>query len=99
MGDHHAGDCPSDDVYLAKQIEQAVGADERTTELGITVEVAGQRVMLHGTVASERRKESVEAVVAEHAPGREIINNVEVVDPEKTWQDAGSAPLREETPR
>jgi osmotically-inducible protein OsmY len=78
---------PGDDVYLAKAIEEAIAADDRTAELGISVEVRAGRAFLHGTVASAQRKEAVTTVAGEHAPGHQILNELTVVDP----GDSGNA--------
>lgn len=71
---------PGEDVYLAKQIEEAIADDERTAELGIHVDVRAGRVFLQGTVASAQRKATVEDVAAENAPGHEVVNEITVVD-------------------
>jgi osmotically-inducible protein OsmY len=90
-----ARETAADDLYLGKSLEEAIGDDERTAELGVRVEVRGGRAFLGGTVASASRKEAVAAVVAEHAPALEIVNEITVVDP----ADHGSAEPVEETLR
>lgn len=76
-----ARETAADDVYLGKSLEEAIGDDERTSELGVQVDVRAGRAFLAGTVASAPRKEAVAAVVAEHAPGLQIVNEIIVVDP------------------
>lgn len=70
-----------DDVYLAKSIEEAIGGDDRTAELGVQVEVRAGHVFLRGTVATPHRKDAVAAVAADRAPDLEIVNNIAVSDP------------------
>ena len=82
---------PGDDVYLAKAIEEAIAGDERTAELGISVEVRAGRAFLHGTVATAQRKDAVTAVASEHAPGHDVVNELMVSDPGIT----GAAPTEE----
>jgi len=76
-GNPNAGD----EVYLAKSIEEAIGGDDRTVELGVQVDVRAGRVFLRGTVATPQRKEAVAAVASDHAPDHEVVNNITVSDP------------------
>jgi osmotically-inducible protein OsmY len=72
---------PGEDLYLAMAIEESIGGDERTTELGVRVRVHAGRVVLRGTVASPSRRDAAAAVAAEHAPTHRIVNEIRVVDP------------------
>jgi osmotically-inducible protein OsmY len=72
---------PGTDVYLAKQIEGAIADDERTVELGVTVDVRAGRVFLRGKVSTVQRKDAVTGVAREHAPEHEIVNEIHVEDP------------------
>jgi osmotically-inducible protein OsmY len=84
---------PGEDVYLAKAIEEAIGGDERTAELGVHVDVRGGRVFLHGMVATQQRKDAISSVAAEHAPNHELVNDVSVNDPGATA--TGTQPAEE----
>lgn len=75
---------PGEDIYLAKSIEETIGGDERTAELGVRVDVRSGRVFLHGTVATQQRKDAVSAVATELAPQHELVNDITVNDPGET---------------
>lgn len=72
---------PGVDVYLAKQIESAIADDERTAELGVTVDVRAGKVFLRGKVSTARRREAAAGVAGERAPGHEVVNEIQVEDP------------------
>ena len=72
------------DEYLVARIQDAIACDERAGEQGIEVRVAGGRVFLHGTVASEERRTAVGAVAADHAHGLVVCNETTVVPPADT---------------
>jgi osmotically-inducible protein OsmY len=72
---------PGTDVYLAKEIEGAIADDERTAELGVTVDVRAGRVFLRGKVSTTLRRDAVSSVTREHAPHHEVVNEIQVEDP------------------
>ena len=82
---------PGTDIYLAKEIEGAIADDERTAELGVAVDVRAGRVFLRGKVSTVQRKDAVTGVAREHAPEREIVNEIHVEDP-----GAGASPTTAE---
>jgi osmotically-inducible protein OsmY len=82
---------PGTDMYLAKEIEGAIADDERTAELGVTVDVRAGRVFLRGNVATVERRDAVSGVAREHAPNHEVVNEVRVEDPA-----AGASPTAAE---
>jgi osmotically-inducible protein OsmY len=67
---------PSAPEYLVARIRQALATDPRTGELELDIEVVGDRIYLTGTVATEERREAVEAVVREVAPDQEVSNGL-----------------------
>jgi hypothetical protein len=58
------------------KLEQAVANDLRTNELGITVEVMADHVVLRGEVASRERRDAVLAVVREKVPDADITDEL-----------------------
>ena len=64
--------------YLAQRVQDALAADERVSELGLTVSVSENRLLVTGVVATEERRRAVGEVVARAAPGLEVHNGVEV---------------------
>lgn len=72
---------PGTDVYLARQIEGAIADDERTAELGVTVDVRAGKVFLRGKVSTTHRRDAVGGVARERAPGHEVVNEIQVEDP------------------
>ncbi len=80
-----------DDPYLSERIRAALAHDPRVNDLGLQVRLVGSRVFVTGTVATDERRASVAAVIAERFPDLEIHNDV-------TVQQVGSAPARETLP-
>ena len=72
------------DEYLVARIQDAIACDERAGEQGIDVRVAGGRVFLHGTVASQERRDAIGAVAADHAQGLVVCNETTVLPPVDT---------------
>jgi hypothetical protein len=64
--------------YLIGRIQQALATDPRTGELELDVRVAGSRIFLSGSVATEDRCGAVEEVVREVAPAYEVANHLSV---------------------
>ncbi len=65
--------------YLIGRIQQALATDPRTGELELDVRIAGDRIFLSGTVATEERCSAVEEVVREMAPDHDVSNQLSVV--------------------
>ncbi len=67
--------------YLIGHIQDALAADDRSRELGVDVAVAGpdQRVVLTGTVSTDGQRQAIGEVVAEVAPGYDVVNELAVV--------------------
>ncbi|HEX6238771.1 MAG TPA: BON domain-containing protein [Acidimicrobiales bacterium] len=65
--------------YLVRHIQDALASDPRALELGVEVTLAGDRLVLSGTVATEAQRRAIADVVAEVAPGHEIVNQLAVV--------------------
>jgi hypothetical protein len=66
-------------TYLIGRIQEALATDPRCSELGVDVTVAGRRVVLAGTVATEAVRRAVAEVVAEQAPEHEVVDDLAVM--------------------
>ncbi len=66
--------------YVAARVQQALAEDERTTELGIRVDVHGDRLYLRGQVGAAERLPHLTEVAHDAAPGIIIHNEVTVVE-------------------
>ncbi|WP_449064078.1 BON domain-containing protein [Planomonospora algeriensis] len=66
--------------YVAARVQQALAEDERTTELGIRVDVRGEQLFLRGQVTSEERRDLIAGVAEEVAPGLAVRNELTVAD-------------------
>ena len=69
--------------YLVARIQEALAGDKRVGELELQVSVAGDRVLVTGTVPTEERRELVARVVRETAPDRTVVNETTVVDTDR----------------
>ena len=78
-----SGPDPLPTPYLLAHIQEALATDSRARELGVDVTVAGTHVVLNGTVATEAQRAAIAEVaaevVAEHAPGHEVVNELSVM--------------------
>ena len=74
---------PMPTAYLVQHIQDALAADGRARELGVDVVVAGDRVVLTGTVTTAAQRAAIAVVAAEvtaeHAPGHRVVNELSVV--------------------
>jgi osmotically-inducible protein OsmY len=75
--------------HVEPHLSQAISEDPRCNELDIRVRVYDRTVSLEGEVATPGRREEVEQVVSELAPGWAIANRIEVAQ--------YAAPTEEET--
>jgi osmotically-inducible protein OsmY len=66
--------------YVSQRVWDALARDPRTNEMEVRVRVAGMKVFITGTVASEERRANIETVVMEIAPDYEIQNQITVGD-------------------
>lgn len=66
--------------HVAARIQRRLAEDPRTNELGIHATMRGDVVYLHGEVAGEQRRRLVAEVAGEAAEGREVRNEVSVLD-------------------
>ena len=66
--------------YVAARVQRALAEDERTTELGIRVDVRGDQLYLRGQVTGTDRRELIAEVAGEAAPGLVVHNEIDVVD-------------------
>ena len=67
-----------DGRYLAGHLHEALLTDARVGEQDLSVRVVDDIIYVTGAVATAARRDAVEAVIAEQAPGRRIRNDVEV---------------------
>ena len=76
-----SADAPLPPPYLIGHIQDALAADDRSRELGVDVTLAGPepRVVLTGTVSTKTQRRAIGDVVAEVAPGYEVVNELAVV--------------------
>ena len=68
-----------DGRYLAGHLHESLLTDARVGEQDLEVHVDDRTVHVSGSVATAARREAVEAVIAEQAPGWRIRNDVQVV--------------------
>ena len=78
-----------DPRYEQERIRQALATDPRVGEPELTVDLVAGRVLVTGTVSSERVRSAIDEVVTEAAPGVPVDNRVTVASRE--------APSGEET--
>ena len=73
---------PSRDLepYLIEHIREALATDPRVSELDVAVEIAGDTVVLTGTVASRVRQEAAAAIARELLPNHRVRNETTVAD-------------------
>jgi osmotically-inducible protein OsmY len=64
--------------YLVHHIQDALATDPRARELGVDVQVAGERVVLTGTAATPAQRAAIAEVVEELAGGYEVVNEMAV---------------------
>jgi osmotically-inducible protein OsmY len=74
-------DAPQPPAYLIGHIQDALAADDRSRELGVDVTLTGPdpRVVLTGTVSTEAQRRAIGEVVAEVAPGYDVVNELALV--------------------
>lgn len=73
-------DQPRGGHHLVAQLRQSLAADPRTSELGLEIHVAADRVVITGSVATEERRRAVSEVARISCPGRVVENQVRVVE-------------------
>jgi osmotically-inducible protein OsmY len=69
--------------YLVHHIQDALATDPRARELGVDVQVAGDRVVLTGTAATPAQRAAIVEVVEELAGGYEVVNEMAVLSAEE----------------
>jgi osmotically-inducible protein OsmY len=68
----------SEPRYEQERIRQALATDPRVGEPELSVDVIAGRVLVTGSVPSQKVREAIDAVVAEMAPGVALDNRVTV---------------------
>lgn len=66
--------------YLVAQAREALAEDPSMGELGLRIELRGQRLYVSGEVATEGRRNAVGALLRERFPDHEVFNEVSVAD-------------------
>jgi hypothetical protein len=66
--------------YLAAELQQRLATDPRVAELGLDVEVQDASIIVRGRLGGADCRAQVQAVMAEAAPGYDIVVDVECVD-------------------
>ncbi len=69
---------PEPAAYLVERIREALAHDARVAELGISVAVVGDKVLVTGEVATPERRAAVAEVVTPLLDGRQLHNGVTV---------------------
>ena len=64
--------------YRAERIREAIASEPGLCELGISVEIVANRVVLRGTVTSDRRRGLVLALVERLCPDLQIDDDMQV---------------------
>ena len=64
--------------YRAERIREAIASEPGVCELGISVEIVVNRVVLRGTVTSARRREQVVALVARLCPDLPVDDEMQI---------------------
>ncbi len=64
--------------YEQERIRQALATDPRVGEPELSVEIVAGRLLVTGSVPSEKVREAVEAVVSDVAPGMPLDNRATV---------------------
>jgi osmotically-inducible protein OsmY len=67
------------DVYVAEAVRHQLATDPRVADPSFTVEVAGGRLHILGTVATEERRRAALEVAHEAADGREVVDDITLV--------------------
>ena len=73
--------------YLSAHLEEALAEDGRVAEQGLHVQVAGDQVVVSGTVSDPERKEAVTEVLTDLVGPRQVVDLTDV---------AGNGPPPEE---
>jgi osmotically-inducible protein OsmY len=65
--------------YVAERLREAIATEPDVHELGITVTVAGGRVLLSGSASTPTQRTAITTLVQRLAPADlEVVNDVEV---------------------
>jgi hypothetical protein len=74
----HRDDPPE---HLGADLEELLAEDQRVSEQGLRVTARpGERVVeVRGTIATAERRDAVGEVLAEHLPGWQVVNQVDVL--------------------
>jgi hypothetical protein len=65
-------------AYREEELRQALAADPRVAETELDVRIAGDRIVISGTVPTQDRRDAVAAVTRERCPDLEVDNRTVV---------------------
>ncbi len=65
-------------LYLAERIRASIASEPGLCELGIEVVVVDDRVVLRGTLGSDRRRQQIVALVRRLAPQLPVVDELAV---------------------
>jgi hypothetical protein len=64
------------DTYQLRDVERRLGEDDRTSELGVSVNERGGRLFVKGNVPSVQRRRAVLDIVQQMCPGTEVVDEM-----------------------
>ena len=67
------------DEYTAEHLREALAEDPRVSELGLDVSIRRGEIHVTGTVSTEERREGVDHVAEDVAPGATVRNETTVI--------------------
>ena len=82
------------DAYALKDLERRICEDERVTELGVRLSVRGGRVVVHGNLMSEARRDEVVSLVREHCPACDVVDETSCAEAELSTPPVRAEELR-----
>jgi osmotically-inducible protein OsmY len=65
-----------DDPYIAEHVRDALANDPRTEGLELDISVAGNAIVLRGTVTTTRRRDAAHDVIRERFPDWDVHNEL-----------------------
>jgi hypothetical protein len=70
----------AEERYLPQHLHEALLADGRVGEQDLSVAADEHCIHVSGTVSTATRRDAIEPVIAELAPGWDICNDVDVIE-------------------
>jgi hypothetical protein len=66
------------EVYTEAHLVDALATDPRFGELGVTIRIDGERVIVEGVVPTAERRLAAEQIIVEHLPSARVENMIVV---------------------